>query len=128
MKTIRTITVQTHDHGPVIVREPSWCLGDHPDGGNRSDITHTGRMVQLTLGGQTMLASAQLAQWPYSVRSRVPFVAVEFADGEHEYDPAELQALSAALTEFASITLPLVGDLLQLAIETEEAGHAARHA
>ncbi|MCX4824865.1 hypothetical protein OG883_34435 [Streptomyces sp. NBC_01142] len=115
----RTVTVQTSDHGPVTLPESSWCTGVHPAGGARSDISHNGQPLEVFLEGE-VLASGQLCQWPYSILGRVPFVAVEFAGGEHEYDQDDLQQLAARLATFAAVTIPELRARLAAAIE--EAG------
>jgi len=112
----RTVTVQTSDHGPVILPEPSWCTGVHSQGGYRSDISHNGRPLEVFLDGE-VLVSGQLCQWPHSERDQAPFVAVEFADGEPEYDDAELLELQQKLMAFAAVTIPELRVRLVAAVE-----------
>ncbi|MEJ8645273.1 hypothetical protein WKI68_36875 [Streptomyces sp. MS1.HAVA.3] len=42
MSAPRIVTVQTLDHGPVVLDEPSWCVIEHQDGNHRSGIRHDG--------------------------------------------------------------------------------------
>ncbi|MFC4611146.1 DUF6907 domain-containing protein [Streptomyces maoxianensis] len=115
----RTVTVQTSDHGPVTLPEPSWCAGVHPGGGRRSDLSHYGRPTKVTLDNGRLLIEAQLAQWPYSVRDTAPFVALELGDAEGEYDQAALLELARNLLTFAAVTIPELR--VRLAAATEEA-------
>lgn len=102
----RTVTVATSDHGDVTMAEPSWCDGLHLTGGARSDLTHNGRPLEVAFNDGTVLAYGQLCQWPYSVASRKPFIAVEFGGGEHEYDDVDLLELQQKLATFAAVTIP----------------------
>lgn len=102
----RTVTVATSDHGAVTLPEPSWCLGEHPQGGHRSDVSHNGQPLEVAFDDGTVLASGLLCQWPYSVGDRAPYVAVQLDGVEHEFDDADLQELARRMATFAAVTIP----------------------
>jgi hypothetical protein len=129
----RTVTVQTSDHGPVTLPEPSWCLGNHPHGGYRSDIQHEGQLVSVHVDtpccGPVAFLESGLAQWPFASRNTRPFIAVEFASevlnpdragDDHELDHAGLDRLAEALAAYALYTVPQLREVLAAALE--EAG------
>ncbi|NUK72126.1 hypothetical protein HRW23_22065 [Streptomyces lunaelactis] len=126
----RTVTVATTDHGDITIPEPSWCIGQHPEGAAKGDISHLGKPVGLVVHtrchGDVQLFGARIVQFPYSTSDRKPFASVEmdagdYIDaGDHEYDDAALQRLSARLTGFALETLPQLR--AALADAAEEAG------
>ncbi|MFJ9752952.1 DUF6907 domain-containing protein [Streptomyces chartreusis] len=82
------VTVDTSDHGPVTIPEPSWCLGNHRDGVARIDITHVGPNHVLTLAtreGPAVHLITALESRPFITDSflRGPFVAVEVGGAWH---------------------------------------------
>ncbi|MFF6939961.1 DUF6907 domain-containing protein [Streptomyces lavendulae] len=103
MSAPRTVTVQTLDHGLVLLDEPSWCIAVHPDGNHRSGIRHDGAEYAATVDvpghGRVDFLKANLCQFPFAEHgSRDVKVAVEI-DGEHpEFDAAGLGDLAAAIT------------------------------
>lgn len=116
----RTVTVETLDHGPVVLEEPSWCVIAHPDGNHRSGIRHDGvehaASVDVPGRGRVEFLKANLTQFPFAESgSRDVKVVVEI-DGEHpEFDPAGLGDLAAAITAHALYgLLPLKARLQSL--------------
>lgn len=108
MTTWNTITVQTSDHGPVSVQCPDWCTGDgHPDGGYRSDISHYGPEVVVTVRtvhGPRGLLDLGLTQYAFSERGPGTdvFVSAHLLDGDHyPYDVEGLDRLAADLVRAA---------------------------
>ncbi|WP_330330343.1 hypothetical protein OHS33_11775 [Streptomyces sp. NBC_00536] len=106
MSASRTVTVETLDHGPVTLDEPSWCVVGHPAGNHRSGIRHDGMRhvaaVDIPGHGRVEFLAANLTQFPFAESgSRDVKVVVEI-DGEHpEFDPASLGDLAAAITAHA---------------------------
>lgn len=106
MNAPRTVTVQTLDHGDVVLDEPSWCVAEHPAGNHRSGIRHDGvqhvAAVDVPGRGRVEFLAANLSQFPFAEHgSRDVKVVVEI-DGEHpEFDPAGLGDLAAAITAHA---------------------------
>ncbi|MDX3689927.1 hypothetical protein PV726_06165 [Streptomyces europaeiscabiei] len=52
-----TVTLQTLDHGEIVVNEPAWCVGhDGETVGHRADITHNGAWTaaELDVDGDTV--------------------------------------------------------------------------
>lgn len=100
------VTVDTLDHGPVVLEEPSWCVVEHPAGNHRSGIRHDGvqhvAAVDVPGRGRVEFLAANLTQFPFAEHgSRDVKVVVEI-DGEHpEFDSAGLGDLAAALTAHA---------------------------
>ncbi|MFD7982144.1 DUF6907 domain-containing protein [Kitasatospora indigofera] len=103
----RTVRVQTVDRGPVVLREPAWCVGRHPDGEYRADLTHDGPAVSLTVetaGGTVELLDLLLTQSPFATRAeyRRPTVAVRLGGDYHRFrDQAALNALADNLARHA---------------------------
>lgn len=106
MTAPRTVIVQTLDHGPVALEEPSWCVIEHPAGNHRSGIRHDGvehaASVDVPGRGRVEFLTANLTQFPFAEHgSRNVKVVVEI-DGEHpEFDSAGLGDLAAAITSHA---------------------------
>lgn len=66
----RTVTLQTIDHGPVVVDEPGWCQGHAGEPPvYRSDITHNSMTVKATAStgnrGRVQLLQACISHAPY---------------------------------------------------------------
>jgi hypothetical protein len=103
----RMVTVQTVDRGPVVLPEPAWCVGRHPDGEYRADLTHDGPDVSLTVeteGGAVELLTLLLTQSPFAARPeyRRPTVAVRLGGDYHRFrDQAALNALADSLAGHA---------------------------
>lgn len=118
MNAPHTVTVQTLDHGPVVLEEPSWCVIAHPDGNHRSGIRHDGvehaASVEVAGRGRVEFLKANLTQFPFSeYGSREVTVVVEI-DGEHaEFSPAGLSDLAQAITAHALYGLLPLRDRLQ---------------
>ncbi|OKI14200.1 hypothetical protein [Streptomyces sp. CB03911] len=103
----RTVTVQTVDCGPVVLREPSWCVRRHSDDEYREDLIHDGPDVSLTVeteGGAVELLDLLLTQAPFAARTedRRPTVAVRLGGDYHRFrDQAALNALADNLVGHA---------------------------
>lgn len=77
----RTVTLQTIDHGPVVVDEPGWCQGHAGEPPvYRSDITHNGRHVRAgaaTEGhGYVDFMDAYISHAPYGEAQPEPYPVV----------------------------------------------------
>lgn len=104
----RTITVPTLDHGDVTITEPAWCTGEtHLVPVDRSDITHQGPDITLTVGtarGPRPLINLFLAQDPFATQppGTTVHVSVELLDSDHySYDVAGLDQLADDMYEVA---------------------------
>jgi len=102
----RTVTVQTLDHGPVMLDEPSWCAVEHRDGNHRSAIHHEGTEHAASIDvpgyGRVKFLTAFLSQFPFAeFGSRDVTVVVEIEGEHHEFGSAGLGDLAAALTSHA---------------------------
>ncbi|MFD9221483.1 DUF6907 domain-containing protein [Streptomyces sp. NPDC060064] len=100
---MKTVTINTRDHGPVTIPEPSWCTGGfHQPGGARADITHTSDDIPFnveTSDGPVTAMRAAFVRRPFAGTDpdRGVYVAVEL-DGEwHPSDPRQLDRIAAAL-------------------------------
>ncbi|MCW2899171.1 MAG: hypothetical protein JWO67_1436 [Streptosporangiaceae bacterium] len=106
MNAPRTVVVSTRDHGDITVDEPEWCLGFHPTGYYRVDLSHAGPMVHLgtdTSRGEMVFSMACLEQRPFSeaASGRGVFVAVELDGDWYPSNPAQLDTIAAALVDGA---------------------------
>ncbi|MFG2678308.1 DUF6907 domain-containing protein [Streptomyces sp. NPDC048392] len=106
MSASRTVTIRTADHGPVTIPEPSWCLGQHPDGGARIDITHAGPDVELTLPtrqGPVVYLATSLESRPFVPDAflRGPFMGVGIGGDWHETGLPGLEAMADMLSAHA---------------------------
>ncbi|XUL89707.1 DUF6907 domain-containing protein [Streptomyces galilaeus] len=124
MSEPRTVTLPTHDHGPVTLVCPPWCVShEGQDDGARADISHEGREHVMTLPtrrGPAVLLIAGIEQRPYAEfgPGRGVFVNVEVSGDWHPVDAEGLEAMAAALTEHATT-------LRSLAVQLRAAGGAA---
>lgn len=118
-----TVTVDTIDHGPVTLPEPFWCVGTHPAGGYRADITHYGEEIALVVEtpchGPVRALSAALYQGPFSEYETTDVVvSVEFGDAEtvdaHSFGSEDLAAFADGLVSFAVGPLHSLIERLQL--------------
>lgn len=117
--TERTVTLQTLDHGPVTVREPSWCRGhqDHDPETARVDLMHVGPSVECTFLG-IQVFTAELVASPYASTSlprlggRTPGVSVHPLS--RTLDPVDLYNLAAALDRYADRLRDLADQLAAL--------------
>ncbi|MDJ0346746.1 hypothetical protein [Streptomyces sp. PH10-H1] len=104
MTVARTVTVHTADHGPVTIPEPGWCLGRHPGGEDRVDITHLGAETGLTLDtarGPVTILCAALEQRPYSPDNTHPFLNIDLGHDWYPHTPGALHGLADQLAEYA---------------------------
>ncbi|MFB7739591.1 hypothetical protein ACFC08_35630 [Streptomyces sp. NPDC056112] len=67
-----TVTLQTKDHGEVVLPEPAWCIGHDDDQvGYLADVTHNGRPVRADAStrryGLAEVMEARITQAPHAV-------------------------------------------------------------
>ncbi|MFJ6846424.1 DUF6907 domain-containing protein [Streptomyces griseoluteus] len=117
---IRTITLDTIDHGPVTFEEPPWCIGHHwqRDIG-RNDITHRSVRVKAAVDTESHGLLPVLNGWvswaPFA--ELVPRVAVEVdVQGDFEAEDITqvvqgLQLAGARLEKLAAEAIRLRGEL-----------------
>ncbi|MER7723589.1 hypothetical protein [Streptomyces sp. NPDC096323] len=112
MSTERTVTVQTLDHGTVVMPEPAWCAGHDGDRTEmRCDTGHVGAAHNLMYQGHE-LAHAALVQDPFAERhDRNVGVFVEMGNMSHRLGPAELSDLAAVLVDYAETLRHLAREL-----------------
>ncbi|GAA3727494.1 DUF6907 domain-containing protein [Streptomyces tremellae] len=108
----RTVTVHTLDHGPVTLTCPTWCTGEHEQGGYRADIEHIGPARLCTWRGYD-IAIAELAQAPYGTLSHIR-ASVDIGDMSKALEPDELRQLGAELIRYASELHALAAQLTDL--------------
>jgi hypothetical protein len=110
---VKTVTVNTRDHGPVTVPEPTWCTGDPHQQGTpgprRSEIAHLGELVNVTVptpNGDAVLLWLQLwqdafpeAHWPMGDRTYA--VATLAQDTSLSLDVPGLDQLADAMYDAA---------------------------
>lgn len=113
------VTLQTLDHGPVTVAEPSWCRGhDGEPVVHRADVTHRGewRPFEVEVAGERVeVLGAGLSWAPFAVKAPEPYPVVETdIDGLSALGPDELRQLAAGWGLLA-------GELYRLANELHRA-------
>lgn len=119
------VVVDTVDHGLVEVDEPSWCaIDEHPAGNHRSGIRHDGVRHAASINvpgyGRIEFLAANLTQFPFAEHgSRDVTVVVEIEGEHHEFDPAGLGDLAAAITAHALYGLLPLRDRLRALQEGE---------
>ncbi|MFJ3093588.1 DUF6907 domain-containing protein [Streptomyces hydrogenans] len=118
----RTVTLSTLDHGPVVVPEPSWCLGhaDHVPC-ERVDLSHAGTEHRLAFDGEELLV-AMLSQDPHAKtpERRATGLYVEQTGWAATLDADGVRRLAATLTVHAMHLRQLADQLARLG--NEEAG------
>ncbi|MFF2933516.1 DUF6907 domain-containing protein [Streptomyces mirabilis] len=121
MSAPRTVTVDTEDHGPIELPEPSWCLGIHPADGYRDDIEHAGEPIRLTVEtschGPVQLLGFSLMQRPFSASGPTGVVVAAELDEDwdsHEFDSAHLADVADSLAAYAAGPLRQLIERLQL--------------
>lgn len=124
MSAPHTVTVETLDHGPVVLEEPSWCVIEHPAGNHRSGIRHDGvehaASVDVPGRGRVEFLKANLTQFPFAEHGSRDVAVVVEIDGEHaEFSPAGLGDLAVAITAHALYGLLPLRDRLQALRESE---------
>ncbi|GHH38156.1 DUF6907 domain-containing protein [Streptomyces candidus] len=113
-RALRTVTIQTADHGGVTFPEPGWCLGDHEVGGYRADLSHTGREVQLDYDDEALLL-ASFVQDPFATRGpRTVGLYVEQTGFSRTLDPDEVDQFADALVSHATVLRALPRQLAAL--------------
>lgn len=101
MTGARTVTVPTHDAGPVTLPEPSWCAG-HPndDTGYRVDLHHA---APVPVPEGLVDLHAELVAFPYGTTPIPVSVYVEIVAPARTLDPDGLRAFAAGLVERAAL-------------------------
>ncbi|MFG3586599.1 DUF6907 domain-containing protein [Streptomyces sp. NPDC047990] len=72
-----TVTLQTLDHGEIVVPEPAWCTGhDNEIVGHLADITHRGRPVKAgaatEAAGYVEILDAAISHAPFLIEQPEP--------------------------------------------------------
>ncbi|MFF4823156.1 DUF6907 domain-containing protein [Streptomyces sp. NPDC001312] len=98
-----TVTLQTLDHGEVVLPEPAWCCGHDDDQvGYLADVTHNGRPVRADVSteryGLAEVMEAFITQAPHAVLQPElqPLLAVRI-DVDMTVAPADGRKLAQAL-------------------------------
>ncbi|MER6435448.1 hypothetical protein ABT275_03665 [Streptomyces sp. NPDC001185] len=75
-----TVTLQTDDHGEIVLPEPAWCTGHDDDTiGTLADVTHNGRHVRAgSIGhrGYVDFLDAFITHAPYLAKRPEPYPVV----------------------------------------------------
>jgi hypothetical protein len=103
-----TVTIWTHDYGPIDVPEPEWCVTDHsPVIGYRADIRHDSREVQLQVRterhGLLSALPVYFSQRPYSPTDPGVGVTVGFGLEHVGLTAEELRATVDALHKHTQV-------------------------
>ncbi|MDV7221020.1 DUF6907 domain-containing protein [Streptomyces prunicolor] len=89
-----TVTVETQDHGEIVIDEPSWCLGhDDEPIGYRADVTHKGPWEAAEFAGVEFLP-AGISWAPFSELHPEPYPVADVWEFP-PMDPDELRELAA---------------------------------
>lgn len=100
------VTVQTDDHGPVEVKEPSWCVAAHSPVKFRADIEHQGADIFAVIAtpchGDVVALPASFVQRPFSPTETRPMASVELDGQWHEMAAPDLDAAAAVLVDHAA--------------------------
>lgn len=102
----RTVTIQTRDHGPVTVPEPTWCTEDHARGeAYREDVVHTAENVWMKVPtpchGAAYMAPSGWVLRPFHTDPR-PQLAIEL-DQWHDLEPDAVDAVALAFEAHAVV-------------------------
>lgn len=112
-----TVTLQTLDHGQVVVGEPAWCLGhDGEPIGHRADITHKGRWISAEFEsdrGPVPFLPACISWAPFSELHPEPYPVAD-VDEFPPMDPAQLRELAAEVAVHAGRLYRLSNQLERL--------------
>lgn len=115
--TGRTITLQTLDHGLVVVEEPDWCLGHGGEPvGYRADIVHKGRIVAAEYEGDhgpVEFLPARISWGPFGELQPEPFPVVDVEEFP-PMSPSQLRALAAEVALHAGRLYRLSNELDRL--------------
>ncbi|PJM98114.1 hypothetical protein CG740_37150 [Streptomyces sp. CB01201] len=103
----RTITLDTTDHGPVVLTCPAWCIGHDSSPGARIDISHESVETVLTLPtpeGDVDHLTVLFEQRPFVAMSPGTgmFANVEINGMFHPAGPADLDAIADGLVANAA--------------------------
>lgn len=93
-----TVTLQTLDHGEVVVNEPAWCTGhDGETVGHRADITHNGAWTaaELDVDGDTVeFLPVRISHAPLAELAPEPLPVAD-VEGFPALDAEQLRDLAA---------------------------------
>ncbi|OEJ57763.1 hypothetical protein BGM19_07055 [Streptomyces agglomeratus] len=102
------VTIQTRDHGVVVLDEPAWCNRKHINGGFREDIQHQAEDSSMVFDvdqgyGPAEILTSFLHQRPFSPTRPEVTLGFDMSDQFVELDPAGVDKLAAALVEHAAV-------------------------
>lgn len=109
----RTVTIDTVDHGSVVLPEPDWCTGHGWQPTPRlADVTHYGVPVKATAmtehRGLVDLLVARISHAPYAVVQPEPHPVVSVViDLEADLDPSDARKVAQGL-RVAAMRLEMV--------------------
>ncbi|MEU5347782.1 hypothetical protein AB0H18_44495 [Streptomyces sp. NPDC020766] len=91
-----TVTVETVDHGEIVVDEPAWCTGhDDEPIGYRADVTHKGTWISAEFEGVEFLPAC-ISWAPFSELHPEPFPVLDVGEFP-AMEPDELRQLAAVV-------------------------------
>ena len=91
-----TVTLQTVDHGEIVVDEPVWCVGhDDEPVGHRADVTHKGPWISAEFEGVEFLPAC-ISWAPFSEAHPEPFPVLDVGEFP-AMEPAQLRRLAAVV-------------------------------
>lgn len=89
-----TVTVETQDHGEIVIDEPAWCLGhDDEPIGYRADVTHRGPWEAAEFAGVEFLP-AGISWAPFSELHPEPYPVADVWEFP-PMEPDQLRQLAA---------------------------------
>ncbi|WP_455360001.1 DUF6907 domain-containing protein [Streptomyces sp. SYSU K21746] len=120
MTAARTVTVQTIDHGDVVLTCPAWCAGHDETPQYRIDISHFGPEMEFTAEtsrGTVTTMIAAFEQRPYigdKFPGTAPLVWMGIDGDGYPSNPEQLDQLAATLVEHAAQLRHLARELTVL--------------
>ncbi|RSS53025.1 DUF6907 domain-containing protein [Streptomyces sp. WAC01280] len=115
------VTVETADHGPVVLPEPSWCTGHKATEAYREDIEHqsveqAAAIPTLCHGAADVLA-VQLVQRPFSPSAPQVHAVLNASEDLHALNSAGLDVAAGVLVEHAATLRHLARQLAALEVQ-----------
>ncbi|MER5312890.1 hypothetical protein ABT034_34540 [Streptomyces sp. NPDC002773] len=115
------VTVQTGDHGTVVLPEPTWCTGHKAAEPYREDIEHQGTELVATIPTlchrPADVLGVQLVQRPFSPSEPRVHAVLNASEDMHALNSAGLDVAAAVLVEHAATLRHLARQLAALEVQ-----------
>ncbi|GAA2796449.1 DUF6907 domain-containing protein [Streptomyces showdoensis] len=116
------VTVETGDHGPVHVPEPSWCVGLHPAESFQVDIEHQGvetvAAIPTLCHGIVPALGVSLVQRPFSPTAPQVHAVVNMAEDFHAFSSTGLDIAAGLLVDHAAELRHMARQLAALEVQS----------